>query len=193
LGNPGPDYRNSWHNLGYRVIEKLLQEFKLNFSAGKGEFLLARRKIATRETILMKPLSYMNLSGQPVLQIVEQEDLFHDNLLVVCDDINLPLGKIRLRAKGSDGGHKGLASIIYYLGTENFPRLRMGISTPERVPELKDYVLSEISPKYAEEVNLMLEKAVSAVECFIRDGLLVAMNKFNLTEETNLTEEINIK
>lgn len=179
LGNPGPQYRGTWHNLGYRVVEGLAKEFNVDFRPGKGQYLLAEKRIAGRDVILMKPTSYMNLSGQPVLQVVEKEDLFHENILVVCDDINLPLGKIRLRSKGSDGGQKGLQSVIYYLGTENVPRLRLGISIGPVMMEIKDYVLSEVPDRFSLTVEEMVRQGVDAALCFITEGLASAMTRFN--------------
>jgi PTH1 family peptidyl-tRNA hydrolase len=189
LGNPGAEYRGTWHNLGFRSVEKLAREYAVDFRPGRGEFFRADKTISGRQIILLKPTCFMNLSGQPVLKIVEEEDLFHDNILVVCDDFNLPLGKLRLRGKGSDGGHKGLASVIYYLGTENFPRLRLGIKTEEEGPDLRDYVLSEIPQKYAEEVEMMLVKSVEVIICFIQEGLNQAMTRFNKSEEQILYDE----
>lgn len=188
LGNPGPEYRGTWHNLGFRVVEKLARELKVDFRPGKGSYLYARRKYAQRELILLKPLSYMNLSGQPLLEVVEKEDLFHENIMVVCDDINLPAGKIRLRAKGSDGGQKGLASVIYYLGTDEFPRLRLGISTGEEQKNLKDYVLAEIPGKHLETVEEMLDQAVIALLCFIKEGLNASMTKYNASKTVELND-----
>lgn len=179
LGNPGPQYRGTWHNLGYRAVEKLAAYFSLDFRPGKGQYLLAEKHYAGRDIILLKPTCYMNLSGLPILQVVEKEDLFHENILIICDDINLPLGKLRLRAKGSDGGQKGLASVIYYLGTDDVPRLRLGISTAREDLELKDYVLSEIREKYILAVEDMLNRALDAALCFITEGLNQAMTRFN--------------
>ena len=188
LGNPGPEYRGTWHNLGYRVTERLAREYRIDFIAGKGEYLCARKQIAKRDIILMKPTSFMNLCGRPILHLVEREDLYNEDVFIICDDINLPLGKIRLRGKGSDGGHKGLASVIYYLGTENFPRLRLGISTGVETVNLRDYVLSEVPEKLTDSVNIVLERAVDAVNCSIKEGLDMAMTQFNRTEEPSLLE-----
>jgi PTH1 family peptidyl-tRNA hydrolase len=188
LGNPGPSYRGTWHNLGYRVLEKLATRFRVEFLAGKGEYLFSSVKFSGRDVLMVKPTSYMNLSGRPILQLVEQEDIFHENILAICDDINLPLGKIRLRGKGSEGGHKGLSSLIYYLGTENFPRIRMGIATEEEITDLKYHVLLEIPERYSIEVDMMLEKTADAVEAFIEQGLTFAMNKFNSYEEYQISE-----
>lgn len=150
--------------------------------------MIARKHFAGRDLILLKPLSYMNISGQPILEVVEKEDLFHENIMVVCDDINLPAGKIRLRSKGSDGGQKGLSSVIYYLGTEEFPRLRLGISTGKEEKDLKDYVLSEIPGKYQESVDEMLDRAVAAIICFIKEGLNASMTAFNASQTVELND-----
>ena len=188
LGNPGPDYRGTWHNLGFRALEKLAEQYKITFRPGKGEYLLAQKDVVGRKVYLLKPLSYMNLSGRPVLDFVEREDLFHENILAVCDDVNLPLGRIRLRGQGSEGGHKGLSSIIYYLGTENFPRLRLGIAQEGDMGVLTDYVLSEIPEKQIEATEEMLNRGVEALDSFIRKGLNAAMTEFNRQEEPSLRE-----
>ena len=184
LGNPGPEYRGTWHNLGFRVVEKLAAEYRLDFKPGKGEYLKAQKKVADRPIILVKPTSFMNNSGQPVLDIVEAEDLFHENILVVYDDIDLPLGRIRLRGKGSAGGHRGLSSVIYYLGTENFPRLRLGINPDGVTGELRNYVLTEIPANLTEQADEMLNRAVECVDYFIRYGLESAMTEFNRRTES---------
>ena len=107
LGNPGPDYRGTWHNLGFRVLEKIANALKVSFRPGKGKYLIAEKHYHGRDVILLKPLSYMNLSGQPILDVVEKEDLFHDNILVICDDINLPAGKYAFEPKAAMAGRKG--------------------------------------------------------------------------------------
>ncbi len=188
LGNPGPEYRGTWHNLGFRAVEKLASDYNVDFQAGKGEFFFAAHRISGGRIFIMKSTSFMNLSGRPILDFVEREDLFHNNILVVCDDINLPLGKIRIRGQGSDGGHKGLSSVIYYLGTDNFPRLRLGIRPDFEVDDLSEYVLSEIPEKLAEPVEDMLVKAAGALDCFIREGLTRAMNLYNRYEEPSVME-----
>ncbi|MBC8205253.1 MAG: aminoacyl-tRNA hydrolase [FCB group bacterium] len=179
LGNPGPEYRWTWHNLGYRVVEAAASRFKINFKPGKGEYFAAEKMVSGRRIMLVKPTSFMNLSGRPLLNIVEREDFFHDQLLIICDDVNLPLGRIRLRSGGSDGGQKGLASVIYYLGTEQIPRLRLGIGRETPPGDLRNYVLSEISVKEEEIVIHMIEQAAEAVITYIHDGINAAMNRFN--------------
>ena len=188
LGNPGPDYRGTWHNLGFRVLERIADELKVSFRPGKGKYLIAEKHFHNRDILLLKPLSYMNLSGQPVLDVVEKEDLFHDDILIICDDVNLQVGKIRLRTKGSDGGQKGLASIIYYLGTDSFPRLRLGISTGLENASLKDYVLQEIPDKFDDVVDDMLNRAVEAALCFILEGVNQAMTRYNVFTQAEIEE-----
>jgi PTH1 family peptidyl-tRNA hydrolase len=185
LGNPGPEYRGTWHNLGFRVVEKLAAKLKVDFIPGKGEFLLAVKKLAGKKITLMKPTSFMNLSGRPTLDYVEAENLFHNNIMVITDDVNLPLGTVRIRGKGSDGGHKGLASVIYYLGTDNIPRMRLGIASGANPDTIRDFVLSDIPAHLAEEVNAMLDNAADAAETYILDGINIAMSRFNRPAETN--------
>lgn len=189
LGNPGPEYRGTWHNLGYRAVEKFAANYKMNFHPGKGEFLYSEKNIAGRKIFLLKPTSFMNLSGRPVLDFVEAKDLFHENIFVVCDDINLSLNRIRVRGKGSDGGHNGLASVIYHLGTDNFPRIRLGISTGEEIDSLSNFVLSEIPEKLAQTVDEMLNRAVDSIDCFIRQGLEKSMGIYNQAVEQNIEED----
>lgn len=185
LGNPGPEYRWTWHNLGYRVVEAVASQLKIDFKPGKGEYFFAQKSIGGHRIILLKPTSFMNLSGRPVLQMVEREDFFHNQIMVVCDDINLPLGRLRLRPGGSDGGQKGLASIIYYLGTDNFPRLRLGIARGELPSDLRNYVLSEIDSSSEETASVMIERAAEAVITFIQEGIAEAMNRFNAAPVTD--------
>lgn len=183
LGNPGPEYRGTWHNLGFRAVEKFAALHNLNFIPGKGEFLYTEKFIAGRKIFILKPTSYMNLSGRPILSFVENYDIYNDNVIIVCDDINLPLSRIRIKSKGSDGGHNGLESIIYHLGTENFPRIRMGIETGENRDDLKNYVLSEIPEKLSEEVDEMLNRTAEALDCLVQYGLEKAMGDYNRKEE----------
>jgi PTH1 family peptidyl-tRNA hydrolase len=179
LGNPGERYRNTRHNLGYRVVDFLAEKNEKCFKPGKGDFLLC--KIQSQEGIiyLTKPLTFMNSSGVAVAEILDNLNLGIENLLVICDDVNLPLGKIRMREKGTDGGHKGLRSIIYQLNTIDFTRLRMGIGdVPERV-DLEEFVLEDFKQEEKEIVNQMIEKAVLAVENTWVNGIEDSMSRFN--------------
>ena len=180
LGNPGEGYRNSRHNLGYRVVDFLAQQNRKGFRPGKGKFLFCEIRIQDERTYLIKPLTFMNSSGVAVVEAIDVLNLGIENLLVVCDDVNLPLGKIRIREKGTDGGHKGLRSIIYQLNSIDFARLRMGIGdTPEKV-DLEEFVLQNFEEEQKEKVNEMIEKAVIAVENILIRGIEDSMSRFNV-------------
>jgi PTH1 family peptidyl-tRNA hydrolase len=180
LGNPGERYRNTRHNLGYRVVDFLAERDKKEFKPGKGEFLFCEIEVGGERVYLIKPLTFMNSSGVAVVEAMNDFNLGIENLLVVCDDVALPLGKIRIREKGSDGGHKGLRSIIYQLSSIDFARLRMGIGdTPENV-DLEEFVLEDFKPDEKEKTDQMIEKAVLGVENTVMNGIEDSMNRFNV-------------
>ncbi len=142
LGNPGQRYEGTRHNLGFEVVGRLAGE--AGFSAGKGNYFLGRKIIDSLEIVLLKPTTYMNRSGLAVLELVESFGLTPPEMLVVADDFNLPLGRIRLRKGGTDGGHRGLASIIYHLGSDDFPRIRMGIGPAPEGMAAEEFVLESV-------------------------------------------------
>jgi PTH1 family peptidyl-tRNA hydrolase len=180
LGNPDERYENTRHNLGFRVVDYLAKRIKQSFKPGKGEYLFCEfLKEGEKKVLLMKPLTYMNSSGQAVVDALDQFKLSRENLLVLCDDTNLPLGKIRIRDKGSDGGHKGLRSIIYHLDSISFARLRMGIGESPEDMDLEDFVLREFDSEEKEGVEKMLERACAAVEYALTWGLEYAASRFN--------------
>jgi len=180
LGNPGERYRNTRHNLGYRVVDFLAGRDKKEFKPGKGEFLFCETEVGGERVYLIKPLTFMNSSGVAVAEAIDNLNLGIENLLVVCDDVALPLGKIRIREKGSDGGHKGLRSIIYQLSSIDFARLRLGIGdTPENV-DLEEFVLEDFKPEEKEKTNQMVEKAALVVENIVMNGIEDSMNRFNV-------------
>jgi len=179
LGNPGRKYQKTRHNLGFRVVDYLAAERGRRFKPGKGEYLLCEIREEERRIRLLKPLTYMNASGEAVAEALDR--LGHDieDLLVVCDDANLPLGKIRIREKGSDGGHKGLRSIIYHLGSADFARLRMGVGQAPEGMELEEFVLAKFDRDEKEQAELMIETACRAVESAWAFGLAESMSRFN--------------
>jgi PTH1 family peptidyl-tRNA hydrolase len=180
LGNPGERYKNTRHNLGFEVVDSLAKRMKRSFKPGKGEYLFCEiLEEGEGKVLLMKPLTYMNSSGQAVADALDHFKLSRENLLVLCDDANLPLGKIRIRDKGSDGGHKGLKSIIYHLNSISFARLRMGIGEPPEDMELEDFVLREFDSEEREAVEKMIERACAAVEYALTWGLEYAASRFN--------------
>jgi PTH1 family peptidyl-tRNA hydrolase len=180
LGNPGRRYQKTRHNLGYRVVDLLSEKYKKGFKAGKGEYLYCQLKIEGNEVYLLKPLTFMNNSGQAVLDSLSFFNLTPPELFVICDDINLPLGKLRLREKGSDGGHKGLGSTIYRLGSEEFPRLRLGIGPLPEGNVLEDFVLKKFKKEEEKSVEDMICKGALAVESSIIFGLKENMNRLNM-------------
>lgn len=182
LGNPGNEYEWTRHNVGFLVVDALRDVLRTEFEAGKGDYLLATARFHETQITLVKPLTYMNNSGLAVADVVERYDLNLKDLLVVCDDFNLPLGKIRLRPKGSDGGHNGLYSIIYQLQTEEFPRLRCGIGTavtPGQRCNATSFVLSVFDRDERPAVRKMVESAREAALCFSAEGISVAMDRWN--------------
>lgn len=176
LGNPGSRYTGTRHNIGFTVAEALAERLRLSFRAGKGEYLIAS---GAADTMLLKPLTYMNNSGMAVRHAVDYFDLACERVLIVFDDYQLPLGKLRLRPAGSDGGHNGMASVIQHLGTPTVPRLRVGIGAAFGKGEMADYVLSTFSKAEQKLLPEIYDRAVEAALCFVKQGVQQAMNKFN--------------
>jgi len=165
LGNPGERYKNTRHNVGFMVIDKILEDYK---SVKMEEECLShvyRIKILGRSVMLAKPQTYMNNSGLAVFNFMEEYDIKPSEMLVIYDDLDLPLGITRLRLKGSSGGHKGMESIIREIKTEEFPRLRIGIGRPKDKKDVTQYVLSPFTP---EEETLLKAVLVKAKECVLR-------------------------
>lgn len=184
LGNPGRSYQKARHNLGFRVVDLLSKKYKKRFKGGKGEYLYCQIEVEGKEAILLKPLTYMNQSGQAVLDSMSFFNLTPPELFVICDDVNLPLGKLRIREKGSDGGHKGLGSIIYHLSSEDFPRLRLGIGPPSEDMELEDFVLEKFKKEEEVSVEEMIQKGALATEGSVVLGLKESMNRFNQQKDS---------
>lgn len=176
LGNPGPRYSETRHNVGFKVVERLAEKLNCNFRAGKGEYLIAS---SAAEVLLLKPLTYMNHSGLAVRHAADYFEVELARVLIVFDDYQLPLGKLRLRASGSDGGHNGMASVIQHLGTPNVARLRLGIGAEFGKGQMADYVLATFSRAEQKLLPEIYERAVEAVSTVIADGVQAAMNKFN--------------
>ena len=180
LGNPGSKYINTRHNIGFRVVEKLAEKY--NTSIRKRLFSNARECRLTssgRKLLLIQPLTFMNLSGIAVKGYLKRLKLDKDSLLVICDDVNLPFGQIRLRPNGSAGGHNGLSSIIERLGDANFPRLRIGVGSEGTIRDLSEYVLSDFKEDELIDVEGAISQAVAACECWLRVGINKAMNTYN--------------
>jgi PTH1 family peptidyl-tRNA hydrolase len=178
LGNPGRRYRRTRHNLGFRVVELLAKEEKISMRNKAYHSLVADAVISGQEVLLVKPLTFVNSSGLALREIVDSEEIGLENILVICDDINLPLGKLRIRRKGAHGGHKGLKSITEHLGTSNFPRLRIGVGSPgETLPV--DYVLSGFKRSESRVVAEAVKSAAQAARTWVSPGIDECMNRFN--------------
>lgn len=177
LGNPGGQYEKTRHNLGFMIADNLAIRFKKSFSKFNTTYWGISFFYGQEKIILMKPTTYMNLSGIAVASFVQRYNIVLSNLLIICDDINLTFGTIRIRSKGSDGGQKGLRSIISALGTQNFPRLRIGIGN--HCEDATDYVLSQFNKKEQEDLPLIINWTADAVECFLLNGIEITMSRFN--------------
>jgi PTH1 family peptidyl-tRNA hydrolase len=178
LGNPGKHYENTRHNLGFMVIDRVCKELNAQFKE-KALFWIAEVSHSNFDIVLLKPKTYMNLSGKAVSVVINEHELSLSNMLVICDDVNLPIGKIRIRSKGSDGGHKGLASVIQTLNFFRFPRLRVGIGAEFPNEKMVEYVLSSFTNSEIEIINKSIVLASQAVMSFITKGLIVTMNEYN--------------
>ncbi|MBI2434078.1 MAG: aminoacyl-tRNA hydrolase [Candidatus Hydrogenedentes bacterium] len=179
LGNPGPQYRNTRHNLGFVALDALAAKLETAFDKEKHQGLLATAKHAGERLLLVKPMTFMNRSGDCVALVAKNKVDTPADLLVVTDDVNLPVGKVRLRAGGSAGGHNGLKSLIERLGTQEFPRLRMGVGDNRADAGLADYVLARFHPEERDAVRAMVETSVEAALCWVSEGLERAMNRYS--------------
>jgi PTH1 family peptidyl-tRNA hydrolase len=182
LGNPGRKYEATRHNLGYRVCDRLAEAFGASFDRDRFESLVAEAGVGGDKVLLVKPITFMNLSGRAVSAAAGFYKLPTERLLVVCDDFNLPLGQLRLRREGSHGGHNGLRDVIARLGTDAFPRLRMGIG-PLAGRDPVPFCLAPFPPAEREAAEEMVQRAADAVRTALDSGLDEAMNRFNASRD----------
>ena len=181
LGNPGKQYERTRHNVGFMVLETLAGRHRGVFRAGKGDYLISdtlRLEPHGDELVLLKPLTFMNNSGRAVRHALDYFKFEIPQLLVISDDFQLPLGKLRLRVQGSEGGHNGLRSIISHLGTQDFARLRLGIGAADSM-NTANYVLSPFAKAEHDELETMIQKAAEAACDFVRHGSQYVMNRYN--------------
>ena len=179
LGNPGKQYERTRHNVGFDVIDILAKEYGISVSKIKHKALIGEGRIGSEKVLLVKPQTYMNLSGETLIDIYNYYKVDMENIIVVYDDIDLDVGKIRIRKKGSGGTHNGMRSITKCLGSNDFPRVRVGVSKPRPGQDLADFVLSRFRKEESDDVELGLEKAAKAVDVMIKDNVDLAMNKYN--------------
>jgi len=179
LGNPGLRYRRARHNLGFVVVGALARQRRLGFRRRRHRCTQAEGQIGKERVLLVRPQTYMNLSGRCVGPLFRQSGCSLDDLMVVCDDVNLDLGRMRLRRSGTAGGHKGLESIIEHLGTPAFPRLRLGVGQPPEWMDMMSYVLGTFPRRERPLADQVIARAVQALETWVYCGVEEAMNRFN--------------
>ncbi|MBN1885179.1 MAG: aminoacyl-tRNA hydrolase [Candidatus Krumholzibacteriota bacterium] len=176
LGNPGDEYRLTRHNLGFMVLDRLAERRRLEWRRAPGPALETAVRMGGRIVRLLKPQTMMNLSGRALASLGGAD---HRSILVVCDDINLPLGLVRFRLRGGSGGHRGLESIVGALGDENWPRLRLGVGSPPSADRWSDWVLEPFPAEDEPAVDRMIDEAVAGLELAVRRGLDAAMQAHN--------------
>ena len=180
LGNPGPRYEMTRHNAGFMAADAMAKEKNVNINKARFKALTATCDIGGESVLLMKPQTFMNLSGDAVAQAAKFYKIPPEHVIVVSDEISLPIGKLRIRTKGSAGGHNGLKDIIAKLGTDAFPRIRIGVGTPPHPDyDMADWVLSSFKNQDAEDMLAAAERAAQAAQCYIAQGADRAMNRFN--------------
>ena len=180
LGNPGPRYEMTRHNAGFMAADAMAKEKNVNINKAHFKALTATCDIGGESVLLMKPQTFMNLSGDAVAQAAKFYKIPPEHVIVVSDEISLPIGKLRIRTKGSAGGHNGLKDIIAKLGTDAFPRIRIGVGAPPHPDyDMADWVLSSFKNQDAEEMLASAARAAQAAQCYITQGADRAMNRFN--------------
>ena len=180
LGNPGPRYEMTRHNAGFMAADAMAKEKNVNINKARFKALTATCDIGDESVLLMKPQTFMNLSGDAVAQAAKFYKIPPEHVIVVSDEISLPIGKLRIRTKGSAGGHNGLKDIISKLGTDAFPRIRIGVGAPPHPDyDMADWVLSSFKNQDAEDMLAAAARAAQAAQCYITQGADRAMNRFN--------------
>lgn len=181
LGNPGSRYDGTRHNIGFSIVDALALQLGAEFRTGKGDYLFTKLTYNGIDVLLQKPTTYMNLSGKAVQHALSFYKISIGDLLVICDDVNLPLGAVRIRPDGSDGGQNGLKNIIAQLGKNTFARLRFGVGAPKHRGELSNYVLSKFTDEEQPIVRETITHCVQAALSFIEHGASITMTRFNRT------------
>ena len=180
LGNPGTQYEGTRHNIGFMTIDTLCEKYKLDFKKLRFKSLTCDAMISGKRCLIMKPTTFMNNSGEAVTEAMSFYKIPPERTIFVCDDISLEPGKLRIRRKGSDGGHNGIKSIIYLSGSDMFPRIKMGVGAkPHPDYNLADWVLGHFKKEQAEALETAMDNAVSSIELMVGGKMNEAMNKFN--------------
>jgi PTH1 family peptidyl-tRNA hydrolase len=189
LGNPGPEYAKTRHNIGWMVIDAFGAKFRIRIDKHEKDAMTGGGRVAGGSVLVAKPQTYMNQSGDAIRLLVNAYAESLDDLIVVYDDIDLPLGKLRIKPNGGPGTHNGMRSIVAALETEKFARLRIGIGGVDSSGRLRDYVLGEIAPDEEAAINRAIERSVDALVLFVRGDLKRAMNEFNRDEDVTPSSE----
>ena len=180
LGNPGAKYASTRHNMGYLALDGLADREGFRFNKLRFRAWTAQWKVGDQQVLVMKPQTYMNLSGESVGEAARFYKIPADHVLVISDDVSLPAGKLRIRAGGSAGGHNGLKNIIQHLGTDRFPRIKVGVGSPQQADyDMVDWVIGSFSAQEKKIVDEALDRALDAAECIISRGVTEAQNRFN--------------
>lgn len=183
LGNPGKKYENTRHNIGFITLDYLAERHDIQINKIKHKALVGEGRISGQKVLLVKPQTYMNLSGESLREVMDYYKVDIEDMIVIYDDIDLPAGTVRIRKKGSAGTHNGMRSIVQHLG-QDFPRIRMGIGN-ERKGDLADFVLGGFSKEDREVLEPAVVRACDSVECYIAEGIEKAMNKYNIKAKKN--------
>jgi PTH1 family peptidyl-tRNA hydrolase len=179
LGNPGREYKNTRHNIGFMLVDALASRLSVEFTRSQSKALICDGRYQGHKIILAKPQTYMNRSGHPTRALLKFYKLDPDHLLVAYDDVDLPFATIRLKPSGGSAGHKGMGSILEQLGTDQFPRLRMGVGRPPGQKQAADYVLKPFTKSEDEFLDQFIQRAADTVQAFITQGIDFAMTNFN--------------
>ncbi|MBS3945772.1 MAG: aminoacyl-tRNA hydrolase [Melioribacter sp.] len=197
LGNPGKKYESTRHNIGFIILDELAEKYKITFKSSKKDYFYSEGSLLSSDFFLVKPTTYMNLSGIAVLDFISYYQIDVKDVLVIVDDVNLESGKIRLRQSGSDGGHNGLKSIIYHLENDNFPRLRFGIGNKFEKGKLAGYVLDKFSGDEIKIINESVNFSIDLIFHFITGGYKSMLDYFSkqkklkTDDQNNSIEELN--
>ena len=179
LGNPTPEYRFTRHNAGFLAIDRIAKDFSIKLKKSLFSSLIGENDISGEKIILMKPLTFMNLSGEAVSLVINKKKINLEDIVIICDDTNLDLGRLRIRKFGTSGGHNGLASVIEHIGTNEFARLRIGINTQKKIKDLSEYVLEEFSERELKVIDKVLGAVSDATRVYLEKGIDIAMTNFN--------------
>lgn len=177
LGNPGKEYEKTRHNAGFMVLDELAKKLNVQFDKNKFKGKIAEGRIGTKKVLLLKPETYMNLSGESIVEAADFYKIPNEEILVIFDDVSLEVGKLRIRKKGSSGGHNGIKSTIFHLSTENFPRIKVGVGAPKH--DMVNHVLGKFQEEELEKMDKTIAASVDAVFAILNNGVDSAISEYN--------------